>query len=196
MKRFITIATLAAFMLSLISTPQPVRAALPQVTETPTHSPPRAAVEHHRPTNPHLHTPPVPKKSVVHPQTKKVKPGVVHQHSRRITHVSRAFAGTVTGFVHNAKGGAVGGASVRLVSRARRHRAPNRHARHPHATTDTGGTFSIHFVHPGNYRVVASKKGAGSGHHPATVRSGGMHKVDIKLNAPKAKKPKKKGKKK
>jgi len=112
--------------------------------------------------------------------------------TRRVYYPRHVYAyhmvGTISGVVTGANGGGVTGALVRLAKPGGR-RIKNPHARHT-TSTNGGGTFSMHMVRAGSYRVVASRSGAGKGHSPVSIHSGGIHRVDIKLGGAKPKKPK------
>ena len=156
------------------------------------HGPVNSGGEGHRPINHHLRLPTPTAPAAKRAKTgmfrpKAVKPGQpTHSVRRRHVSVVRRFAGHVSGTVRDAKGSYVGGASVRLAKpKGRRIRNP--HLRHS-TVTDAGGGYTMHAVRAGSYRVVASKSGLGKGHSPLSIRSSGLHRVDVKLSGGKVKK--------
>jgi hypothetical protein len=138
-----------------------------------------------RPTNRHLKLAAPKAKAVVRPATPAVGSTRTVIVRRRHANATHRFAGHVVGVVRNGRGGYVAGASVRLAKAGGR---PIRNPRLRHSTrTDSAGTYSMRSVRSGSYRVVASKKGLGKGYSGLGIRSGGVHRVDVRLGGGKKK---------
>jgi hypothetical protein len=193
MRRMFKSALLVALMVAICAAPMSTHGATP--VKSPATPPPHRERTHpsssrHLPENPHLRNHTETKKRTAKPVSRSITARTANHRVRWPRHsASAAAGGTVTGLVVTSKGTAASGALVRLAKPGGR-RIKNPHARHA-TVTGAAGTFSMHLVKMGRYRVVASRAGAGKGHSALAVRSTGVHRVDVKMGGVKVKKPKK-----
>jgi hypothetical protein len=146
----------------------------------------KAKASVYSPRNRHLHTvttpttPTTPTKTTsLHART--ARPSAAPHSTtatRRVRHTPRAAA-SVSGTVHNARGGPAANARVWLAkpNGVRIRSAPARHG----TRADSSGAYSMRGVKSGRYRVVALKRGAGRGHRGVMVRRGGAQHANINL---------------
>jgi hypothetical protein len=141
----------------------------------------------HRPGNSHVRAPAgATAAPTLRGTPSRARPGsVTVSRLRRHAPTAQRKAGFVSGTVRDAKGAAVAGAKVKL---AKPNGRPIRAAKARHGTTtDSSGHYAMKNVKGGRYRVAAGKKGVGGGHATVSMKTGGAHRADVKLNGKAAK---------